>query len=74
MGSFGNRKGSINCFGLDTGRVVVRRTLKKKIWLERLLRRANMWGGKGKKAILKGKIKFLNRKGKTFYWDSDDLT
>ena len=29
-------------------------------------------GGKGKKAILKGQIKFLNRKGKKFDWDNND--
>ena len=31
-------------------------------------------GGKGKKAILKGQIKFLNWKGDKFDWDNDDLT
>ena len=29
---------------------------------------------KGKKAILKGQIKFLNQKGEKFDWDNDDLT
>ena len=28
LGPSGNRKGSINCFDLDTGRVLVRRTVK----------------------------------------------
>ena len=29
---------------------------------------------KGKKAILKGQIKFMNQKGEKFDWDNDDLT
>ena len=44
------------------------------IWSERLLRKANAWGKKGKKAILKGQIKFMNRKGEKFDWDNDNLT
>ena len=44
------------------------------IYPERLLRKANAWGGKGKKAILKGQIKLLNRKGDKFDWDNNDLT
>ena len=31
-------------------------------------------GGKGKKAILKGQIKFLNWKGEKFYWENKKLT
>ena len=74
LGPSGNRHGSINCFNLDTGRVVVSRTVKQMIWPERLLRKADVWGKKGKKAILKGQIKFLNRKGEKFDWDNDYLT
>ena len=63
LGPYGNRQGSINCSELDTGRVVVRGKVKQRIWAERLLSKAYAWGEKGKKAILKGQIKFLNRKG-----------
>ena len=52
LGTYGNRQGSINCFDLDTGRVEVRSTFKQMIWPERLLRKANMWGERGKKAVL----------------------
>ena len=44
------------------------------IWLERVLRKANVLGEKGKKAILNGQIKFLNQEGERFDWDNDDLT
>ena len=53
---------------------MVRRIFKKCIWTERLLRKANTRGKKDKKTILKGQIKFLNRKGKKFDWDNDNLT
>ena len=74
LGAYGNRQGTVNCFGLDTGWVVVRRIVMHMIWLYRLLRKANAWGGTGKNAILKGQIKFLNRKGEKFDWDNEDLT
>ena len=54
LGPSGNRQGSINCFDLDTGRVVVRIKFKLMIWPERLLRKANAWREKVEKAISKG--------------------
>ena len=66
LGPYSNRQGSVNCFELDMGRVVVRRTVKQIIWPDRLLRKANAWERKGKNAILKGQIKFLNQKGGNF--------
>ena len=74
LGPYGNIQGSINCFDIDTGRVAVRITVKHVMCPERLLRKANMWEKKGKKAILKGQIKFLNRKGERFDRDNNDLT
>ena len=44
LGTSGNRQGSINCFDLDTGWVVVRMKVKQIICLDRLLRKANAWG------------------------------
>ena len=70
----GNRQGSVNCFDLDTDQVVVRRTVKQIIWPYRLLRKANAWSKKGKNAILKGQINFLNRKWEKFDCENDDLT
>ena len=40
----GNIQGSINCFGINAGRVVVRRTFKQMICPEGILRKANKWG------------------------------
>ena len=73
LGPSGNRKGSLNCFDLDTGKVGVRRFAKRLFWPDRLLKKAEEWGKKGKSAVLSGQIKFLNRHGLKFDWDNDDL-
>ena len=39
-----------------------------------LIRKVEAWGKKGARAIKRGRIKFLNRKGEKFDWDNDDLT
>ena len=75
LGPSRNRQGYINCFDLDTGKVVVRSTVKHIIFLESLIRKANTWGGKGKKVILKGQINFLNQRGGGGVdWENEDLT
>ena len=53
---------------------MLRWSVKQMIFPERLLRKSNELGGKGKKAVLKGRIKFLNQEGERFDWDNDDLT
>ena len=63
MGPSVNRK---DYFDVDSGCVMVLRTVKQMIWPDRLLRKANAWERKGKNAILKGQIKFLNQKGGNF--------
>ena len=73
VGPSGNRQGSLNCFDLETGKVVVRRSSKQLFWPDRLLKKAEEWGKKGKSAVLRDQIKFLNRHGLKFDWDNDDL-
>ena len=60
LGPSGNRQGYINCFDLDKGRVLVRRTVKHMIWPERLLRKANAW--KGQEGHFKGPNQFSEPK------------
>ena len=71
LGPSGNRQGSLNCLDLDTSQVVVLGIFKQIIGQGRLIRKANVWGKKVKNAILKGQIKFLNRREGKFDWDSD---
>ena len=56
-----------------SGKVVVRRSEKQLFWPDRLIKKAEEWGKKGKSAVLRGQIKFLNRHGLKFDWDNDDF-
>ena len=51
LGASGNRQGSIKCFELDTGKVVIRRTFRTMAWLDRLIKKANAWGKKSKPPV-----------------------
>ena len=73
LGTYWNRQRSINFFDQDTSWVVVHSTVKLIICPYRLLRKANVWGKNGKKVILNGQIKLMNRKGKSFDLENDNL-
>ena len=68
-----NRQGLLNCFDLETGKVVVQRSARQLFWPDILLKKAEEWGKKGNSTIMRGQIKFLNRHGVQFDWDNDDL-
>ena len=73
LGPSGNRQGLLNCFDLETGKFVVRRSAKQLFYPDRIMKKAEKWGKKGKSAVLRGQIKFLNRYGEKFDWDNDNL-
>ena len=54
--------------------MVVRRIAKQIPWPDRMLKIACEWGRKSKKLVMKDSIQFLNRKGKKFDWDNDELS
>ena len=60
LGLAGNRQGSHNCFFLLTQG-------------DRLLKIANSWGKRGKHAIQRGYLNFLNHNDKKLDWGNDDL-
>ena len=62
------------CFDLETGKLVVRRIAKQIPWPDRMLKIASEWGRKSKKLVMRDSIQFLNRKGKKFNWDNDELS
>jgi len=76
VGPVGNRQGSVKCFDIETGKMLHRRTVTQIPWpLDNILiRKVEAWGKKGARAIKRGRIEFLNRKGEKFDWDNDDLT
>ena len=44
LGPSGNHQGSVKCFDLETGKVVVRRTINHIPWPERMIKKASAWG------------------------------
>ena len=76
LGSLGNRQGSVKCFDIETGKVLVHRIVTQvPCPLDGcLLQTLKVWGRKGARAIKGNHTDFLNRKGKKFDWSSDDLS
>ena len=66
LGPSRNRQGSLKCFDLETGKLVVRRIAKQIPWPDRMLKIASEWGRKSKKLVTRDSIQFLNRKRKKF--------
>ena len=73
MGPSGNRQGSLKCFDLETGKMVIRRVADQMPWPDSMIKTASAWGRKSKKLIMKDSVQFLNRKREKFDWDNDDL-
>ena len=44
LGLSGNQQGSVKCFDLETGKVVVGTTIKQIPWLEIMIKKASAWG------------------------------
>ena len=63
LGPSVNRQGSLKCFDLKTGKLVVRRVADQIQWLESMIKIVSAWGRKSKKLIMKDSVQFLNRKG-----------
>ena len=74
LGPSGNRQGSLKCFDLKTGKLVVRRIAEQIPWPDRMLKVASEWGRKSKKLVMKDSVQFLNRKGEKFDWDNDEMS
>ena len=60
LGPSGNLQGSVKCYDLLTGKVVVRRTIKVLPMPERLLRLANQWGKSSRSEQYGNKLEFLD--------------
>ena len=54
--------------------MVGHRIAKQIPWPDRMLKIASEWGSKSKKLVMRDSIQFLNRKGKKFNWENDELS
>ena len=57
----GKRQGSVKCFDLETGKVVVSRNINHILWPGRIIKKASAWGKRSKEIIAKNAIQFRNR-------------
>ena len=73
LGPSGNIQGSLNSFGLETGKVVIRRRVVQMPFPNRMLKKTVAWGKKSKAHITKDPIQFLNRLGEKFDWGHDEV-
>ena len=53
VGPSDNREGTLKCFDLDTGKMVIRRIADQLPWTDSLIETASAWGRKSKKLIMK---------------------
>ena len=74
LGTSGNRQGSVKCFDLEMGKVVVRSIINQIPWPERMIKKASAWGRQSKEITAKNAIQFRNRHGGKFDWDNDDMS
>ena len=75
VGPSGNLQGSVTCFDLETGKVVIRRTINEVIPMPtRVIKSINQWGQKGQKVEQYGnKLEFLNQTKKKFDWNNEEI-
>ena len=74
LGPSRNRQGLLKCFDLETGKLVFHKISKQIPLPDRMFKIACEWGRKSKQLVMKDSIQFLNRKGKKFDWDNDELS
>ena len=61
LGPSGHRQGSVKCFVIETGAVVVQRVFDTLPYPDAILKKWKIWANAEKRAILRGRIDFLNR-------------
>ena len=76
VGPVGNKQGSVKCFGIESGKILHRRTLTQLPWPldNKLVKKVEEWDKKEARAIKRGCIDFLNRNGEKFDWENDNLS
>ena len=73
LGPSGNLQGSLKCFDLITGKVIVRRTFRTIPIPDRILKLVNRWGKTSRSEQYGNKLEFLNRHRAKYDWDNEDI-
>ena len=76
LGPSANRQRSVKCFDIETGKVLICCTVTQMTWPlnRRLLQKVEAWDRRGVQTIKHDRIDFLNRNGKKFDWNNNDLS
>ena len=73
LGPSGNLQGSVKCFDLLTGKVIIRRTIKVLPIPGRIVKLANAWGKTSKSKEFRNTLEFRNRKNAKYDWDNEEF-
>ena len=72
LGPTGNMQGGVNCYNLETKKVVERRTIKEFPMPRRVEKRVRSLGLRAKQTRVGARLAFLNRHKERFAWDTDE--
>jgi hypothetical protein len=72
LGPSDNLQGSVNCFDLETGMVVKRRTVTELPMPDDIINKVDTWVKKSTKEQFHHKLEFLNHMKQKYDWDGDE--
>ena len=68
-----NLQGSVKCFDLLTGKLIIRRTVEAVPYPDRIIRPANSWGKQSQSKQFGNKLEFFNRNKVKYDWDNEEI-
>ena len=73
LGPSGNLQGSVKCFDLLTGKLIIQRTVKTVPYPHRIIRLANSWGKKYRSKQFGNNLEFRDWKKLQYDWDNEEI-
>ena len=73
LGPAGNLQGSLKCFDLLTGKLVIRRTFKCLPLPERIIKLVNLWGKTSRSKQFGNTLEFRDRNKVKYDWDNEEI-
>jgi len=73
LGPAGNLQGSLKCFDLLTGKLVIRRTFKCLPIPDRIIKLVNLWGKTSRSKQFGNTLEFRDRNKVKYDWDNEEI-
>ena len=73
LGPAGNLQGSVKCFSLLTGKLLIRRTVKTLPIPDRILKLINKWGRSSRSKQFGNTLEFRDRNKAKYDWDNEEI-